>query len=357
MNKLFIFQKSSLANYKSELEEGYRQCRILSRRITLDDVFIDKLIAGRIDVVVSNGLSREWYYILRGLNIVTITIDDIDKYVDFADIVIDYKSSNNIRYFTGPDCAIRQNGGLPFKGIVNLISKLKWDSNFWGYPVAYLSCCHLTENIVFRMEKVIKRERIKLIEYLCNCHDSRSVVLAEKNGFHFTDIRLSFEKELGRIIPSNIHKSFTLSKAGACDIPHLRRMSENLYKDSRYFFDQGFERARVIEFYKGWVEKAVKGTFDDVCYCLYNKAIPVGFCTVKHGVEGKASIGLFGIAKKFQGRGLAKIFLNNVLNQLTAEGLQKVSVVTQGRNYLAQRLYQGVGFLTKTTELWYHKWF
>jgi hypothetical protein len=34
-----------------------------------------------------------------------------------------------------------------------------------------------------------------------------------------------------------------------------------------------------------------------------------------------------------------------------------VQVITQGRNYAAQRLYQRAGFVTRKTELWYHKWF
>jgi ribosomal protein S18 acetylase RimI-like enzyme len=33
-----------------------------------------------------------------------------------------------------------------------------------------------------------------------------------------------------------------------------------------------------------------------------------------------------------------------------------VSVVTQGRNVAAQRLYQRAGFVTASTQLWYHRW-
>ena len=32
-------------------------------------------------------------------------------------------------------------------------------------------------------------------------------------------------------------------------------------------------------------------------------------------------------------------------------------IICVGRNYAAQRLFQKCGFITKSTELWYHKWF
>jgi hypothetical protein len=34
-----------------------------------------------------------------------------------------------------------------------------------------------------------------------------------------------------------------------------------------------------------------------------------------------------------------------------------VNVVTQGRNSKAQRLYERCGFLTRSVQLWYHRWF
>ena len=34
-----------------------------------------------------------------------------------------------------------------------------------------------------------------------------------------------------------------------------------------------------------------------------------------------------------------------------------MKVVTQGRNIAGQRLYQRCGFLTRSVELWYHKWY
>ena len=44
------------------------------------------------------------------------------------------------------------------------------------------------------------------------------------------------------------------------------------------------------------------------------------------------------------------------INFLFEKKINKIFVVTQGRNLIAQRLYQKNGFVIKNTEIWYHKW-
>ena len=356
MNKLFVFHDIVNEDYFRELSCAHTLCRNNSHKIDIRILTIDYLINNGIDVVISNGLPKEWYFILKGLNIVTLTLDTVEKYLDLTDIVIDFKSQDSNKYFTGDEYSICKNRDLAFNEIANLITKLEWDSNFWGFPVAYLSSKHLTDNIMLRIENIIKRDHIKLVEYICNCHDNRSVKTAENNEFHFTDIRLSFEKHLKSKHESVLPENYTFEKAQADHVQVLREISKGLYKDSRYFFDENFDRKKVIEFYQGWVEKAVFGKYDDECYCLYDQINPIGFCTIKYNISNTANIGLFGLSKSYQGKGLAKKLLYLTFNMLLEKSIQSVFVVTQGRNYAAQRLYQSAGFLTKATELWYHKW-
>ena len=356
MNKLFVFQDNIDNDYRKELEYAYELCKNSSHKVEMGNLTVDYLVDNSIEVVISNGLPKDWLFILKGLNIVTVTLDKIEKYLDLVDIVIDFKSQDSNKYFTGEMYSVCKNKDLAFDEIVNLITKLDWDTNFWGFPVAYLSSKYLTDNILLRIEKVIKRDNIKLIEYLCNCHDSKSVKFAEKNGFHFTDIRLSFEKPLNEKYDFKLPNNITFDRAKNSDMQELIEFSKDLYKDSRYFFDDNFDRDRVSEFYQTWIERAVLGQFDDACYCLYENGTPFGFCTIKYNVLNTASIGLFGLSKKYQGKGLAKTLLYLIFNMLREKDVHAVFVVTQGRNYAAQKLYQSVGFSTKATELWYHKW-
>jgi dTDP-4-amino-4,6-dideoxy-D-galactose acyltransferase len=354
MRKLFVFQNTN-KDYVSELDCAYNKCAGATDRIDLATLTVDMLRRNEYDVVVSNGLSQKWYGVLNELDVVALTIDSIDKYLQWADIVIDHKAENSNKYLTGPEYSICRNADLPFVDIANLIKKLEWDSDFFGFPVALLSSRYLTDKIIKRAHKFIECENIRLVEYLCNCHDALSVRTAEKHGFNFADIRLSFQKKLRKTGEVSMPDGFVFGKAKEEHVPELKKISNGLYVLSRYFFDDHFDKARVNEFYQGWVAKAVRGQYDDECYCLFKNNKPVAFCTIKYAL-GSASIGLFGLDINYQGKGLGQLLLTKVFNHLIGKQYGMLHVVTQGRNYAAQRLYQRAGFVTRSTELWYHKW-
>jgi dTDP-4-amino-4,6-dideoxy-D-galactose acyltransferase len=360
MRKLFIFQTDKDPEYFAELECCFYLVKeeMETFSINLAILNIDYLISNKIEVVISNGISVEMYMICKGLKIVTITIDDNQQYSEFADIVIDYKSSDKTKYFTGPKYSVRahDNTKKEIVEIIDLVKKLEWDSAFFNFPVAFVTSKHLTDNIVHHINKFIRDEKIFLVEYLCNCHDRNSVIIAEKCQFHFTDIRLTFEKKIENDLITDNKSEYYFGLADESHIAHLRIIASNLYKDSRYYFDGNFDIKKIDEFYQDWVEKAIRGTFDNECYCLYDHGIPAGFCTIKYHKEKTAQIGLFGISEKYQGRGFAKKLIDLVCGVLQKNDVRVVFVVTQGRNYIAQRIYQKTGFLIKSTELWYHKW-
>ena len=71
----------------------------------------------------------------------------------------------------------------------------------------------------------------------------------------------------------------------------------------------------------------------------------------------ESQIGLIAIAAGHQGRGLGRLLVEHSLEWARHAGAQVMTVVTQGRNVPAQRLYQRCGFVTASFELWYHRWF
>lgn len=360
MNKLFVVQTGVKHPYSGELDASATTSRQYdpnrTKSIELGDLSVDYLLRNEVDVVASTGLTKEWYLILNGLKIVTVTFGDLPSHRELADIVIDHRSDDNIQYFTGEECSVCRNPEFDVLEILDVVKKLEWDSQFFGFPVAYVSCRNLSDSILFRINQFVKTHGINLAEYLCNCHDNRSVTIAEKAGFHFTDIRITFERKLGFQDNLTLPDNLTFGLADTSHVSYLKEMSRQLYKDSRYYFDGNFQREKIDEFFAGWVEKAVLGTFDHECYCFFVEEEPIGYCTIRYNKKTSCSIGLFGLASNYQGKGLGKLLLLHVFDEMTKKGLQRVQVVTQGRNYLAQRLYQQAGFLTKSTELWYHKW-
>jgi len=315
----------------------------------------DYLLDNGVEVVISNQLSEHWYNRFRQLNIVSLTIGPLHMLHKLCDIVIDCAESENNKYFSGPEFSVRENA-FDVVEIANLIIKLEFDTQFHGFPIAYITSKYLTRSIVFRANQYIRENKIKLVEYLCNCHDDTSVRIAEESGFHFTDIRLSLFTRTDINPDVTLPPGIQFGKGREKDIPRLREIGAGIYRDSRYYFDGNFDEQKINEFYKSWIEKGVRGTFDDCCYCLYDSDVPIGFCTMRFMPNHTARIGVFGISQDYQGKGLGKVLLNNVLKAAKDEGAQSIHVVTQGRNYYAQKLYQSVGFRTHGNELWYHKW-
>lgn len=237
-----------------------------------------------------------------------------------------------------------------------LIKKLEWDSSFFEINIALLDKNFLDSDIVKELNSFVLKEKINLVQYLCDSDDFNSVILAHANDFYFTDVRLTYEKEVKVLIDTDIPAPYSYNIADIKHISDLKEISNFLYKDSRYYFDSNFSKAKIDEFYEGWLEKAVLGLFDDECHCIFFNNSPVGFCTIRYNSQEDAAIGLFGISEEHQNKGLAKKLLSHVNNILFNKGINKVSVVTQGRNIGAQRAYQKAGFYSKATQLWYHKW-
>ena len=359
MKKLFIFNNKAPEKYKGELKAAYNLYSSADASISfnyLDKINIDQF--KDVDVVISNKLPLKLRKYLKKSKIVSITIDKLDSNNTETDIYIDYLYKGSDKVFIGDKYSILNNDNLDvtFEEIFNLIYILEWDTRFWGFPVAFLSSRHLTENILYRINLFIKKNNIRLVEYLCNCHDKQSVNLAEKNNFKFKDIRLTYERKISNQEDIFLDRDMKFGIALKKDISKLRKLSKNIYLDSRYYFDDNFNKSKVQEFYMSWVEKSVKKIFDDECYILSKRKNLVAYCSIRYLNKFETNIGLIGVDPKEAGKGNGKKILNKVFNVLYKKGVRRISVVSQGRNYAAQRLYQKNGFLTSSTELWYHKW-
>jgi dTDP-4-amino-4,6-dideoxy-D-galactose acyltransferase len=336
-------------------------------------------------LILPSSIGQELCIKLHDLKVVQILIGSNNELIDFVDIVIDPLEELNLKYFYGKnflpkvlldgkfslDIAKHYNTPLvklkemiehndaeeTLFEIVSLIYKMEWDSDFFNSNIAYLSSICLTKNIENYVKNFTKINDIELIQFRCNCHDINSVQIAEKNLYSFVDIRLTMEKSIDEnSFASETKKGIYLRRAVEADIASVVQCGSEIYYSSRYYYDKNFDTEKVDDFYSGWIKKSILGSFDDFCYALYDDYNPIGFCSIKLNNKYSASIGLLGINPNYSKLGLGIYMLNKVIEALYEDGVTYISVVTQGRNYQAQRLYQRCGFITKSTELWYHKW-
>ena len=239
-----------------------------------------------------------------------------------------------------------------------LIKDLDWDSEIFGFSMAAVNTPKLTPEIMSLIQHETEEQKIRFLQYVCDCADLESIHQTETAGFHFVDIRLTFQKILSSsdFIPEN-KPGIHFGLATPSHIPAIIEMSADLYQDFRYYVDMQFPRDRVDTFYHTWLSNAVYGKYDHLCYCLFIDDTPIGYCTVRFTDQHTASLGLFGIASAHQRQSLGNYLLQLTCADLFNKGYKEINVVTQGKNIGAQRTYQGNGFKTASVEMWYHKWF
>ena len=238
----------------------------------------------------------------------------------------------------------------------SLVSFLSWDSQYFGFNVAQISNNRVNNNSIKAILEFCQEEKINLLQFKCDAHHSNSIKIAEKNGFHFVDIRMTFEISINSSRNISMTEELEFRKAVLDDLPTLMTISDGIYSSSRYHFDCNFPKEKVDVFYQDWVRKAITGDFDDCLYVITAEKQIIGYCSIRREGLKKAYIGIVGMDKQFLGRGLGQKLIELVLNECQLLGVETVDVVTQGRNYQAQRLYQRCGFIINKLELYYHKW-
>lgn len=235
------------------------------------------------------------------------------------------------------------------------VSFLKWDTDYFGFPIAQIKEHRVDSNSLNQAFEYCEDNCIKLLQFKCDAHHSESIKLAESHGFHFVDIRMTYE-----VCPElkfEVEAFDDCRIASSKDISKLVELADGIFDTSRYYFDKNFPKEKVNIFYQDWVRKAVEGVFDDYLVVLERDRKIAGFCSVKELNKNTACIGILGVDKKLKGNGIGKTLVDWTISNCFEKGIKKLDVVTQGRNYSAQRLYQRCGFVIENLELYYHKWF
>jgi len=239
-----------------------------------------------------------------------------------------------------------------------LVKLLKWDSNFFGFNIADVIPKTINDKKIVDILNYCKKNKVNLLQFRCNAHHKGSIRLAEQNKFHFVDNRMTFLKKINQdeIQEYDTDNSINIRMAIEDDVPELENLVKKLYRESRYYFDKNFPNKNVSSFYRDWIIKSIKGKFDDMVWVICFNGEIVGCCSIAYKKGKNARIGLFGIKNDMSKRGFGKLLIRKVLFFLKNNNSKSVSVVTQGRNYKAQRFYQSAGFYIDKIEIYYHLW-
>lgn len=228
---------------------------------------------------------------------------------------------------------------------------LEWDSAFFELRIARVNEPLRTEREALSALDWSLSHRIQCLYYLAPSDDSRVSAVANKFAFSLVDIRMTLGNAHQTAIPPFARVRCATEK----DLPALIAIARSAHTDSRFYYDGNFSRERCDDLYELWITKTVHGDAQRV-FVVEQNGHPAGYVTCHvNGENGE--IGLLGIAEGARRTGCGTELVGAALNFFKMSGIERVRVVTQGRNFPAQRLYQRCGFLTQSVELWFHRWF
>lgn len=237
---------------------------------------------------------------------------------------------------------------------------LNWDTTFFGFRVGRVQRDTLTQETFGEIDAWCRYNKIDLLYFLTSSDDAATTRIAEDNGFHLVDVRMTFSVKISSPIFAGNTSSDCLvvvRQALAEDAEILGGIARESYGDSRFFFDENIPLHLSKSLYETWIKKSCEGYADAVLVAELNDN-PVGYISCHlHEEQGIGSVGLIGVSKPERGIGIGSALLKSALDWFAQRGISEITVVTQGRNRTAQRLYQRFGFLTKEVQLWYHKWY
>jgi dTDP-4-amino-4,6-dideoxy-D-galactose acyltransferase len=237
---------------------------------------------------------------------------------------------------------------------------LEWDTEFWDTRIARVRGDTLSPDQMHSIDNYCQDERIACLYFLARADDPHTPLVAEDGGFHLTDVRVMLRQYLDEevLAPPTLPEGLKIRESRPADVETLRRIAGTSHQQTRFYFDPHFPRERCRALYEAWITRSCEG-FADVVLVATLDDMPVGYvsCHLPKGPGGVGEIGLVGVSERARGRAIGGLLVNEALRWFMTTGVTEVSVVTQGRNTAAQRLYQRTGFLINRLQLWYHKWY
>ena len=231
---------------------------------------------------------------------------------------------------------------------------LEWDTEFWGVPIGRV----VGREVGPKVDEWASANGIACMYFLAPSDAPEAVRAAEESGFKLVDVRVELDR------PSSGDEAIAIRPARADDVDQLRTLAGRVHRgETRFYADPGFADERCDELYALWIERSVAGWADEVFVAeaelvADSHKLVAGYVSC-HADEarGRGSIGLIGVGEAARGQGVGASLVNAAVAWSRGRGLPNVSVVTQGRNVQAQRLFQRCGFRTAAVDLWFHKWY
>jgi dTDP-4-amino-4,6-dideoxy-D-galactose acyltransferase len=230
------------------------------------------------------------------------------------------------------------------------IEFLQWDSEHFGLPVARVCDPSGPEQMHAAVE-VADRTGVRCLTALVKADRVETITAAEDLSFRCYDIRTAFDRKIDKA--PKVLADLDLRLIAEADLPHLEPIARERFSTTRFVADPHFPRDLAGSLYVEWLRRGYR---DESRFVIAPNRLD-GF--VACHLESKRGVGvieLIAVASSSEGSGLGGRLIEGAEALFVNEGLERAHVVTQGRNLLAQKLYQSYGYRTEDISLWFHRW-
>lgn len=234
---------------------------------------------------------------------------------------------------------------------------LPWDSNFFGFTIARVQADVLREETAGEIDRWCSARGVRCLYFAARSDDAATVRVAERFGYHMADVRMTFDhRMIAPLGATGSNERFSIRPAVRGDLERLRQIAHSSHSDTRFFYDTRFPRHLCHALYETWIQSSFEG-FAQHVLVGEDAGIVGGYISCHMNAERHGSIGLMAVDAAHQGKGLGGALVNSALAWFAQQEARQVTVVTQGGNVPAQRLYVRSGFTPRKLELYYHRWY
>jgi len=230
---------------------------------------------------------------------------------------------------------------------------LNWDSAHFGLRIGRVLPVRFDTELSRQALMWAREFSIDCMYLLLAAEDAAAIRTAAGCGWRMVDIRVT----LGAPAVGDGEHDSHIRTAKLEDIPALRRIAAQSHKDSRFYADGNFPSAKCDDLFATWIERSVREReFAGLVLVPETQSNqPAGYVTCSI-TDGQGRIGLVAVDEKARGMGWGTRLVAESIRWSARHGAERISVVTQGCNVAALRMYERCGFRVESVQLWFHWW-
>ena len=238
-------------------------------------------------------------------------------------------------------------------------SILKWDSDFFGFPVARIENPYLRGLELNNILSVLKKRKIKLVYWPAYSNNLISQDTIVRNGGIFVDKKITFYANIDSIKqPEERLVGFQIeSHDPSIPFENLKSLAKQCGQYSRFAVDPKIPKKKFTELYEMWIHNSVTRQMADEVFVIRNGAEVIALISLKgdkNSMSGK--ICLLVVDQDFRRKNIGKHMVHTGLQWCKNKAFRQIKVNTQCMNATACNLYLRCGLNAEKSVNFYHFW-